>query len=267
MANHSPATMQEIPGLPPAVIAVMLGALVGTEAVAAAAFSSVAGGVMFATTVPIAILVAFHGMLTPRRSTGSLALQAMERPDDSVASLRRVLRRDVDRAERYGHRLSIAILHVAPGAEHAAAGSLRNITRDSDSVCELATGRLAVVLPQCAQDQAAQLAERVAQEVHSRIETLGPAGPPEELVDYQVIEYRLAKHQGADGLAREVLSARRAATAPNRGPASDAGVDEGRVAPQEAPGCRPALARADAHVLRTRLLGKSYRAPAPLRPR
>jgi len=151
------------------------------------------------------------------------------------------LARDVARAERYSHPLTLAVIRIrqfeemktvfGPAAAALAvqhvADSLRRVIRAGDFFARLDEGRFAVVLPECSNRQAALLADRLALAVSSRpVEPSSrTTGPRHVGVEIRAVEYdaerfqdplEFLNHAGGGGLRRTAptgMAARRGALA------------------------------------------------------
>ena len=198
--------------------AYLLAAIVlACEVAVAVAYSGSVGLVLITATAGLGGVL-FRGVQSLRNSTGGsddlsrVPFIDAETHLPTRQHLLDALARDVARAQRYSHPLTVAVVRIRQfeemkialgpaAASHAVqhvADSLRLVIRAGDFFARLDEGRFAVVLPECNFRQATLLADRLALAVSSRPVQPAPhsPGPRHVGVEIRASEYDAERFRG-----------------------------------------------------------------------
>ena len=217
-------SMVDIPQGPERRFAIMRRAVVTlgivllvAEAGVALKFSGTVGLIMMASTAGLSAFV-FHGVRALSHSQSDSSEDSEELPIDRATGLPTrsqlidTLSRDIARAERYSHALTLAVIRIgqfeelrnswgagtAKQAVDHVVETLRRITRTSDFVSRLDEATFAVILLQCSGRQASLYADRLALAVSNRPlkASSNMKVPLYVTVDVNALEYDATRFRG-----------------------------------------------------------------------
>jgi diguanylate cyclase (GGDEF)-like protein len=185
-------------------------------------FAALIGALMLVSTAGLAVVVRQVGREAAKRATEHAWQQRREAEEgfllDAETGLpnRRhlidQLSREIARAQRYSHEMTITMIEIARmqefqnawGAEttrtavHHVAETLRRVTRTSDFLARIDDAHFAVVLMQCDQPQAQSFGERISLAVSNRPLRSNTAVkvPLYVNVDVSSLQYEAARYRG-----------------------------------------------------------------------
>lgn len=167
---------------------VLAAVLLVAEVAVSLRYSGAVGGILVAATVGLSAFTyrGLQAIALPLTQAAALTDAALGGdPETGVAGRRQLvatLGRDMARAQRYGHPLTLAIVRIhdyaglhaqwgpsltVPAARHVA-DTLIRVTRASDFVARLDAATFAVILGQCSGPQAGLYADRATSAVNGR---------------------------------------------------------------------------------------------------